>query len=169
MKNQQRESDTYLKFFASGGAAFLLLAGCLTFANIATAQDDKKLSSISEEDAKKLKSPTPYTRKSILQGKNTFVRYCVGCHGADGKSQVDVVSDATDLTTPKFWKHGASEGQVFRSIRNGAGETMPAFASQISNDQDIWHIVNFIRSLWPESERPPLQEDDGKSKDGKNK
>ena len=109
-------------------------------------------------EAKKLKSPVPYNKKSITQGRSLFMRSCVGCHGADGKSQVDVVADATDLTDPKAWKNGISEGEIFRSIRDGQGASMPSFRTQIRNEEDLWHLVNFIRSLWPEAARPALQE-----------
>lgn len=109
-------------------------------------------------EAKKLKSPIPYSKKSITQGRSVFMRSCVGCHGADGKSQVDVVADATDLTAPKEWKSGISEGEIFRSIRDGQGASMPSFRTQIRKEEDLWHMVNFIRSLWPEAARPQLQE-----------
>jgi len=36
---------------------------------------------------------------------------------------------------------------------------MPAFKSQIDKETDIWNLVNFIHSLWPESKRPALQDD----------
>jgi mono/diheme cytochrome c family protein len=139
-------------------AAAWIAAACLTPAGIGLAQD-KDGGRMPAAEAKKLKSPVQFTRKSIVAGKNVFLRNCVGCHGNDGKSMVDVVSDATDLTQPKFYKSGSTEGEVYRSIRDGAAETMPAFKTQISDDKDIWHLVNFIRSLWPDGARPPLQED----------
>ncbi len=114
--------------------------------------------SLSVADAKKLKSPVSYTKKSISQGRSTYMRNCTGCHGADGKATVDVVADATDLTSPKLWKNGTTEGEIFRSISQGQGASMPTFKGQIK-EEDIWHLVNYIRSLWPESARPPLQED----------
>ena len=120
----------------------------------------------SAADAKKLKSPVPYTKKSIAQGRAVFARMCTSCHGADGKAAVDVVADATDLTDPKVWRSGTSEGEIFRNIRDGAGASMPAFKSQIRQEEDMWHLVNFIRSLWPESMRPALQESNDKSKSG---
>jgi len=117
--------------------------------------DDK----LSAAEAKKLKNPIPYTRKSIVQGRNVFVRYCTGCHGGDGKATVDVVADATDLTEPKGYRDGTSEGEIFRSIRDGAGASMPSFKTQIQKEDDLWHLVNYIHSLWPDSMQPPLQED----------
>ena len=136
--------DTRLKF----AAAALLAATCLL------AED----APLSAAEAKKLKSPIAYSKKSITQGRAVFSRSCVGCHGADGKSQVDVVADATDLTDPKLWKSGITEGEMFRSIRDGQGASMPAFRTQIRKEEDLWHMVNFIRSLWPEDARPQLQE-----------
>jgi mono/diheme cytochrome c family protein len=111
---------------------------------------------MSSDEAKKLKNPVANTKKSIGQGRNLFVRSCAACHGPDGKAEVDVVADATDLTSPKLYKSGTSEGEIFRSIRDGAGETMPPFKTQITKEEDIWHLVNFIRSLWPESVRPAV-------------
>ena len=112
---------------------------------------------MTQAEAKKLKSPVPFNKDSITRGRNLFIRDCRECHGADGKSQVDVVANATDLTEPKFWTSGTSEGEVFRSIRDGAGDAMPPFMDKIENEKDIWHLVNFIRSLWPEPDRPKLQ------------
>ena len=119
---------------------------------------------MSAAEAKKLKNPVAFTKKSIAQGRVTFARYCTTCHGPDGKAQVDVVADATDLTSPGAFKSGTSDGEIFRSIRDGAGETMPPFQTQIEGDTELWHLVNYIHSLWPESQRPPLQ-DEKKEKD----
>lgn len=112
---------------------------------------------LTSDEAKKLKSPVPFSKESIARGRATFARNCTACHGNDGKSEVDVVADATDLTEPKLWRSGTAEGEIFRSIRDGAGDTMPPFKSQLQKEEDLWHLVNFIRSLWPESTRPKLQ------------
>ena len=138
---------------------------CLVFAVLASAhvsaQDTAKPNSgapLTVEEAKKLKNPVPYTKKSISQGRTTFARYCTGCHGADAKATVDVMGDATDLTSPKTWKSGTTDGEIFRSIRDGQNASMPAFKTQLHQESDIWDLVNFIHSLWPESMRPPLKE-----------
>ena len=114
---------------------------------------------LSREEAQKLKSPVPYTKASIARGRILYTNDCTGCHGNDGKAQVDVIADATDLTEPKLWKSGSTEGEVFRSIRDGAGISMPPYKNQIQKEEDLWHLVNYIRSLWPEAQRPKLQED----------
>jgi mono/diheme cytochrome c family protein len=149
------------------GAKFFLIATTLAAAMMLTSitrSDDRSTNKKSSgapqtrEEARKLKSPVPYSKASIARGKVVYTRHCTECHGADGKSLVDVVSDATDLTNPKLWKSGTSEGEVFRSIRDGAGEAMPPYAD-VCKEQDLWHMVNFVRSLWPDSARPKLKED----------
>ena len=60
------------------------------------------------------------------------------------------MANATDLTEPAVWKNGTSEGLVFRSIRDGAGLAMPPFKTEVVAQDDLWHLVNFVRSLWPE-------------------
>ena len=114
-------------------------------------------SRLTAEEAKKLKSPVTFSKESIARGRELFARNCTACHGNDGQSQVDVVANATDLTEPKMWRSGTAEGEIFRSIRDGAGDTMPSFKAQFRKEEDLWHLVNFIRSLWPEPMRPKLQ------------
>jgi mono/diheme cytochrome c family protein len=108
-------------------------------------------------EVKNLKSPVPFSKASIAQGRTLFTQNCSECHGRDGKAMIDVIADATNLTEPKLWKNGTSEGEIFRSIRDGAGLNMPPYRNQIRKEEDLWHLVNFIRSLWPESLRPKLQ------------
>lgn len=154
------------------------LAMCLfSFSFVAADQDDSEAAepSVAPEtseaiDYKKLKSPFPYTKKSIKRGRSMFIRVCAECHGPDAKSQIDVIADATDLTVPKLWRSGTTEGEVFRSIKEGAGESMPPFKMMLKREEDMWHMVNFIRSLWPPALRPQLQEEEaetGSSDEGK--
>jgi len=110
-------------------------------------------------DFKKLKNPVPFTNKSIARGKTVYIRFCADCHGRDGKAMIDFISDATDLTAPKRWRHGTTPGEIFHSIRDGAGVAMPPYKIHIPKETDLWHLVNFVQSLWPESVRPKLQKE----------
>lgn len=134
-------------------AAIALATGTLVLVAFADAP-----AKLTREDAQKLKNPIAYTKKSIDQGRATFLQNCTSCHGENGKAEGSLVAEATDLTSPTLYKSGTSEGEIFRSIRDGAGDQMPAFKTQLNGDTDIWNLVNFIRSLWPESMRPKLQE-----------
>lgn len=140
--------------------AFILSAGTQAQTE-SDEQSEPQSAAAQTTDFKKLKSPIPYTKSSIARGKVIFVRHCTDCHGPDGKAQIDVVADATDLTTPKLWWSGTSEGEIFQSIRDGAGVAMPPFKLKIKREENLWHLVNFTRSLWPESARPQLHEKKG--------
>jgi mono/diheme cytochrome c family protein len=141
-------SPLYLRISAIVAATFALLA--------VTALADAP-AKLTRDDAQKLKSPVANTKKSIDRGRVIFLQNCTSCHGENGKAEGSLIADATDLTTPSLYKSGTSEGEIFRSIRDGAGDQMPAFKSQLASEGDIWNLVNFIRSLWPESMRPPVQ------------
>jgi hypothetical protein len=54
--------------------------------------------------------------------------------------------DLTDTT----WTHGSTDADIFGVVANGTGadSKMIAFKGKMP-DQDIWHVVNFLRSLGP--------------------
>ena len=99
-------------------------------------------------------SPVSYSPGSVGKGKATFLRLCPECHDDDGKALTQAMGPAADLTDPTRWKFGTSDAHVFRSIKNGAGSAMPVFGNQLK-DEEIWDLVNFIRSLGPASFRKP--------------
>ena len=92
-------------------------------------------------------NPVPADDESVARGAQLYLQYCTECHGRDGRAQMDVISDATDLTDPEAYYSGSSEQEIFNSIANGAGVAMPAWRSQLGSDDAIWDLVNFIRSL----------------------
>jgi cytochrome c oxidase cbb3-type subunit III len=98
-------------------------------------------------------NPVPYAPASIARGKTYFLQNCQSCHDEDGRARSAAVAIAADLTDPDRWKFGTSDAQVFKTIRNGAAEAMPPFGTDLKDEQ-IWDVVNFIRSIGPESKRP---------------
>ena len=136
--------------------AVLAMAGTLLLIVLTNAPAFSEFqTTVDREQAKKLRNPMPFNKESINRGRILFSRGCTECHGADAKSTVDVVANATDLTEPKLWRSGTSAGEVFRSIRDGAGDGMPPFKAQYK-EEDLWHLVNFIQSLWPDEHKPKL-------------
>jgi len=101
-------------------------------------------------------NPVPYTDESVARGAQLFQQYCTECHGKDGRALMDVISDATDLTDPEAYYNGSTQGDIFRSIHDGAGVGMPPWSFQIKDERDIWHLVNFIRSLWTTEQRSSM-------------
>jgi cytochrome c oxidase cbb3-type subunit 3 len=98
-------------------------------------------------------NPIAYSPASVARGKSHFLQNCQSCHDEDGRARSAAVALAADLTDPARWKFGTADAQVFSTIKNGAGDNMPPFGGDLKDDQ-IWDIVNFIRSIGPEGNRP---------------
>jgi mono/diheme cytochrome c family protein len=98
-------------------------------------------------------NPVAYSPESIEKGAHTFLQFCTECHGKDGRAQMDVISDATNLTAPEEYYNGTTQDDIFNSIKNGAGVGMPPWGAQFSDENDMWDMVNFIRSLWTDEQR----------------
>jgi copper transport protein len=100
-------------------------------------------------DAAQLKNPVAATPESISEGKRLYQRYCASCHGsnAEGGPGNDLIPAAPDLTDNE-WKHGSTDGEIFSVIKNGVPPdlNMIPFGDQL-NDQQIWNVVNYLRSL----------------------
>jgi mono/diheme cytochrome c family protein len=102
--------------------------------------------------AKTMKNPVASTPASITAGAAAYKKYCAFCHGVAGKGDGPLApkdakpADLTDAT----WDHGSTDGEIFNSIQNGTGANskMVAFKGKMP-DQDMWHIVNYLRSLGP--------------------
>ena len=97
-------------------------------------------------DAAKV-NPVKPSEESLVKGKKMFVIDCAMCHGDKGDGKGDMASDiknVTDFTNPDALKN-RSDGDLFNIIRKGKGE-MPPEGDRAKND-DIWNLVNYIRSL----------------------
>jgi mono/diheme cytochrome c family protein len=105
-------------------------------------------------DAAKLKNPVAASATSLAAGKKLYDTQCASCHGAagqgDGKAGALLKPLPSDLTDAA-WKHGSTDGEIFTIIRDGSKQTgMRAYGSRITAN-DIWNLVNFVRSLAPET------------------
>jgi mono/diheme cytochrome c family protein len=132
--------------FATGLALVLSALGIVCRADSTVLDADRRLT---VEEARALKNPLPLASDSISKGRTAYLQYaCTNCHGDDGRSLVLLAGRPTDLTNPQVWVNGTTDGEIFRSIRDGVS-AMPAFGKEIDDNDKIWNLVNFIRSLWP--------------------
>jgi cytochrome c oxidase cbb3-type subunit 3 len=65
---------------------------------------------------------------------------CDGCHGGGGSGYV-----GPSLIDGR-WRFGGDEGEVFRSIRDGHAQGMPAYGVMLT-DATIWQLVTYLQSL----------------------
>jgi len=92
-------------------------------------------------------NPVKPTSESLAKGKKLYGFDCAMCHGANGDGKGDMASDmknVTDFTKPDALK-SRTDGELFYVIRNGKGEMPPE--GDRAKDDDIWNMVNYIRSL----------------------
>ena len=93
-------------------------------------------------------NPIPKSAESIARGKSIFEHDCVVCHGPGGHGDGVAVAalparpkDLTKLAPPPIFP----DGVIAYRIINGKN-LMPAWKGMLS-DNDVWDLINFIRSL----------------------
>ncbi len=97
-----------------------------------------------------LANPVEVTPASIARGRQRYVFTCRQCHGNTGKGDGDMShagGEPSDFTDG-VWQHGESDGEIFLVIRDGVTADMLGYEDQIP-EEDIWHLVNYIKSLAP--------------------
>jgi len=105
------------------------------------AQSDWKVS----EEKQNEKNPLTFTEESIKNGKSIYATRCQSCHGEPTKNNgLPLVPKPTDLGTQAFLDIN-TDGSIFNKLKEGKG-TMPSFATVLS-DEEIWQVVNYIRSF----------------------
>src|ERR1700687_193575 len=106
-------------------------------------------------EARKVKNPVAATPESIAAGKAVFLKNCRFCHGEDAKGDGPMAPKDThpaNLVDDK-WDRGSTDGEIFAVIRNGAGPKFDMKPQKALADQDIWNIVNYLRSIGPHAKR----------------
>ena len=96
-----------------------------------------------------LKNPVAATAESIAAGEQLYRKNCAPCHGvkAEGGSGNDLIPASPDLTDAT-WDHGSTDGAIFDNIKNGVAPdfNMTPWKDQMKDD-DIWNVVNYLRSI----------------------
>lgn len=88
------------------------------------------------------KTVTLADEKGVAEGRKIFSGTCLPCHGGNGEGNA-VGPNLTD----KYWLHGGSLGDVFKTITNGVPDKgMQAWGKTFS-PADIRNISSFILSL----------------------
>src|SRR5438477_13085420 len=99
--------------------------------------------------AASLRNPIASDAQSLAAGKIVYRKQCQSCHGGigkgDGPGAKDLTVSPSDLSDSSLWSQ--SDGELFWKITEGK-KPMPAFR-KLLNDEQRWHVVNYIRTLAP--------------------
>lgn len=93
--------------------------------------------------------PDRETSMSLAAGKAAYDADCASCHGPDGRNPTPVGRGMLPRTVPLDSNavQSYSDRELFSIIREGVRFTgMPGFAQAETSDQ-IWHVVDYLRSL----------------------
>ncbi len=100
------------------------------------------------DKAAKTANPVKSDPASIAAGKTLWVQHCSSCHGktgaGDGTKAAQLKTQPEDLKVASV--QNQSDGVLFFKISEGRDD-MPAFKKKIPDQEDLWNLVNFMRSL----------------------
>lgn len=94
--------------------------------------------------------------ESIAIGQQLFNENCVACHGLEGRGDGPVAASLNP--PPADFASGHTDthpdGDLYYWILNGIDDTqMPPWEDEFSNDE-VWHLVNYVRRLSAQGANP---------------
>jgi mono/diheme cytochrome c family protein len=89
--------------------------------------------------------------RDASHGQELFLRYCSGCHGADGRGEAKTFQPNVGNLAVKELLDQLSDEYLFTAIKKGGAAVgknaaMPAWQQQL-DDSQIWDIVAFVRTF----------------------
>ncbi len=127
---------------------FLILGSILLFTvGIAFTVDIQDIWEVPEKYVN-MENPTSSDKESLRYGKSLYSKHCKSCHGkeglGDGPKAAQLDTPSGDFTEEDF--QAQSDGAIFYKTREGRDD-MPTFKKKISDTEDVWLIVNYLRTL----------------------
>lgn len=127
----------------------VLIAGVIAISLVAFVPKATNQTPWPVPDAYKNKAnPLKGDAASVATGKSLYGTHCKSCHGTKGKgdgpkaAQLD--TESGDFSTASF--QGQTDGALFYKTFEGRKD-MPSFKKKIPEANDIWAIVNYMRTF----------------------
>ena len=112
---------------------------------------------VAGQSATSARNPVASTPASIAAGKHSYDANCAACHGnlaqgaVNAGMTISIIEEQRGKQPPDLtddqWDHGSSDGEIFAVIKRGLPPTMMAGFDGRVPDEDIWSIVNYLRTL----------------------
>ena len=97
------------------------------------------------DNYKTMKNPVKFDKSAAAA---LYSKHCKSCHGSDGlgdgpkAAQLD--TPCGDFSSASFQKQ--SDGALFYKTFEGR-EDMPSYKKKIPDEEDIWQLVHYMRTL----------------------
>jgi mono/diheme cytochrome c family protein len=128
------------------------LAVAFAMSTVAVAAERDPMVPRAPASAKADKNPVPSTPDSIALGEELFQEIgCNGCHGdagtGDGPASAGLEPSPRNFTNAA-WQNARVDGELRYTIFNGSeGTAMIANEAMFDDPNDVWNVINYIRSL----------------------
>jgi len=97
---------------------------------------------------KNMANPVKSDATSLATGKALYNQHCKSCHGSKGKGDgpkaAQLNTECGDFTKPAT--QSETDGALFYKTSEGRKD-MPSFKKKIADQNEIWAVVNYIRTL----------------------
>ncbi|HEY5405496.1 MAG TPA: c-type cytochrome [Ginsengibacter sp.] len=124
----------------------LVFTGVAIFCAITAFQQKKPW--VVPDKYEKMKNTVASNAESLKNGKELWARNCQSCHGksghGDGSKAAQLKTEPGNFSLPDVQKE--SDGAFFYKISEGR-EDMPSFKKKIPDQDDIWSLVDYLRTL----------------------
>src|SRR3989304_5628594 len=132
--------------FITASIMLFVIAGMFSMSFVNYTQDGKKKKPwVVPEKSKIIKNPVKSDEASMGSGKTLYNKHCKSCHGAkglgDGPKSKELDTPTGDFSTSEF--QGQTDGELFYKTKEGRDD-MPSFKKKITDDEEIWAIVNYL-------------------------
>jgi mono/diheme cytochrome c family protein len=126
---------------------FLIIIGLLSFVLYSFSKLDQAKWDIPDKYVK-MKNPTYANQENLAIGKALYAKHCKSCHGkegfGDGPKADEFDSDIGDFSSQEF--HAQTQGEIFYKSYIGRDD-MPNYEKKIPDPEDMWFIVNHLKTL----------------------
>jgi mono/diheme cytochrome c family protein len=96
----------------------------------------------------KMANPVKANAESMAIGKELWAKHCQSCHGktgkGDGSKAAQLKTQPEDLGKAEIQKQ--PDGAFFYKTIEGR-EDMPSFKKKIPDQDDVWAVVNYVRTF----------------------
>lgn len=97
---------------------------------------------------KRYSNPYAGNTEDLFIGRGAYKKHCYSCHGGsgigNGPKASNLKSKLTSFRKSEF--QSQADGVLYYKIMFGKDE-MPAFEKVITEDEDLWHLINYIRTF----------------------